>query len=52
MPSTALQNHIKCDAIYSAKMSFKLIQSLTSVINLILLIIPQFSLNVIASAGA
>lgn len=37
VPSTELQNHIKYDMTYSAKISFKLFGSFLSVINLIVL---------------
>lgn len=52
MPSRELQNDIKCDVIYSVKVSFKLIGSVISVINLIVLLIPQFELNAVTSTGA
>lgn len=42
MPSTELQNHMKCDGIYLAKIYFKLIGSLISVINLIIPFIALF----------
>jgi len=52
VPSSELENYIKCDVIYSGKISLKLIVSFISVVNLIVLLMPQFQLNAIRSTGA